>query len=128
MKRAFSKEVWGRAIKRIAIATFALAALFMFNVTAVYANEVEVAAQEQGRLGRPINTEREERVRLFNFRGVRDELGFERSGSRERTERIGLPNFRETRDEIGFERSGTRERSERESRNRTRTVTESPQS
>jgi len=141
-------------MKKVAIATFALAALFMFNVTAVYANE---ATQEQGRRGGRVNsehelrneawriresleelgfersgnrerTEREERVGLFNFREAREELGLERSGNRERTEReerIGLPNLRERLDELDFERSNTRTRTERESRSiRVRSTTE----
>ena len=67
MKKGFIKEVWGSIFKRVAIATFALVALFMFNVTAVYANDVGAAVGEQDR-GR-IRTERGKRILLP--RGIR---------------------------------------------------------
>jgi len=104
-------------MKKLTIATFALVTVFMFNAPTAYASEA--TAQEQVRTGSRIRTEQEERIRLFNFREVRDELEFERSGNRERTEReerVRLFNFREVRDELGLERSGNRERTEREER------------
>ena len=115
MKKGFTKGAWSKTIKRVAISTLALATLFMFNATAVSASEAEVAAREQVRLGGRISTEREERVRLVNFREIRNELSLERPGNRERTEReerVRLVNFREIRDELGFERSGNRQRTE----------------
>ena len=119
MKKGFIKGAWGSTFKRVAIATFALAALFMFNVTAVYANDVGTAVQEQNR-GR-IRTEREERILLPNgIRENRIELEQGRRSNRtntEREERIFIPiGIRESRIELDVLRSGNRGRTERESR------------
>ena len=74
MKKGFIKGAWGSAFKKVAIATFALAVLFIFNVTAVYADD----AQEQDR-GR-IRTEREERILLR--RSIRESLELEQGRGR----------------------------------------------
>jgi hypothetical protein len=102
-------------LKKVAVVAFALSALFMFNVTAVYASE---ATQEQGRRGGRATSEHELR-NDWNIRESLEKLGLERTGNRERTEREGrifLPNFREILDELDFERSNTRTRTERELR------------
>ena len=119
MKKGFTKGAWGSAFKKVAIATFALAALFMWGVTAVYANDVGAAAGEQDR-GR-IRTEREERILLLN--GIcENRIEFEqgRRSNRtntEREERILLPSgIRESRTELEILRSGNRNRTEREER------------
>ena len=132
MKKGNIKGTWGSTFKKVAIATFALAVLFMFNVTAVYADDIGAAAQEQVR-GR-IRTEREERTLLPNsIRENRNEREQDNRGRRNRTEReerIFLPSgireirgereemlcIRERMTELEFERSGNRTRSDRESR------------
>ena len=90
MKKGLNKGTLGSIFKKVAIATFALAALFMLGTSAVYASDVQ--EQERGR----IRTERDERVLLPS--GIHDnraEFEQERSGGRirtEREERILLPS------------------------------------
>ena len=121
MKKGFIKGTWRSIFKKVAIATFAFAALFMLNTTAVYASETNTATQEQTRSGGRVSTEREERVLLP--RGIhesRTELEQDRNGRRTRTEReerILLPSgIRESRTELEILRSGNRNRTEREER------------
>ena len=121
MKKSFNTGAWSGVFKKIAIATFAFAVLFMLNATAVYASETNTAAQEQIRSGGRVSTEREEHILLpSGIRESRIELKILRFGNRNRTEReerILLPSgIRERMDELEFERSGTRGRTELESR------------
>jgi len=64
MKKNFNTGAWSSVFKKITIATFAFALLFMFNTTAVYASETNTATQEQTRSGGRVSTEREERILL----------------------------------------------------------------
>ena len=64
MKRSFNTGAWSGVFKKIAIATFAFAVLFMLHTMAVYVSENNTAAQEQIRSGGRVSTEREERILL----------------------------------------------------------------
>jgi len=96
MKRGFTKGTLSSIVKKVAITTLALAAIFTLNVTAV-------SASTEGRTG----TERESRILLPS--GIRSDADEGRTGT-ERESRILLPSG--IRSDADEGRTGT----ERESR------------